>query len=74
MDGLHGHDCQLGGVGAFEEVGFVEEDLEYLSRAVRGGLRGDPDTELVRGIRQAIENCRNEVRRLIAEASEEKTP
>ena len=56
------------------EVGFVEEDLEYLSRAVRGGLRGDPDTELVRGIRQAIENCRNEVRRLIAEASEEKTP
>lgn len=47
------------------EVGFVEEELEYLTRTVRGGLRGDPDTEQVRRIRQAIENCRNEIRRLI---------
>ena len=52
------------------EVGFVEEELEYLARAVRGGLRGDPDADLVRRVRQTIENCRNEVRRLIA-ASEE---
>lgn len=52
------------------EIGFLEEELEYLARAVRGGLRGDPDAELVRRVRQAVENCRNEVRRLIA-ASEE---
>jgi DNA-binding PadR family transcriptional regulator len=52
------------------EMGFLEEELEYLTRAVRGGLRGDPPTDLVRQVRQAVENCRNEVRRLIA-ASEE---
>jgi len=52
------------------EVGFVEEELEYLQRTVRGGLRGDPDPALVRSVRQAIENCRNDVRRLIAAASE----
>jgi DNA-binding PadR family transcriptional regulator len=53
------------------EVGFLEEELEYLARAVRGGLRGNPNAELVRSVRQTIENCRNEVRRLIAAASEE---
>jgi DNA-binding PadR family transcriptional regulator len=52
------------------ELGFVEEELEYLGRAVRNGLRGNPDVDLVRRVRQAIEGCRNEVRRLIA-ASEE---
>jgi DNA-binding PadR family transcriptional regulator len=52
------------------EIGFVEEELEYLARAVRGGLRRNPDTELVQRVRQALENCRNEVRRIIA-ASEE---
>ncbi len=52
------------------ELGFLEEELEYLERAVWGGLRGDPDTELVRRVRQAVENCRSEVRRLLA-ASEE---
>ena len=52
------------------EVGFLEEELEYLMRAVRNGLRGDPTAERVLSIRQAIENCRNEVRRLIA-ASED---
>ena len=53
------------------EIGFVEEELEYLARAVRGGLRGDPAADLVRRVRQAIEACRNEVRRLVAAASEE---
>jgi DNA-binding PadR family transcriptional regulator len=48
------------------ELSFLEEELEYLERAVRGGLRGSPDVELVRRVRQALENCRNEVRRLIA--------
>lgn len=52
------------------EIGFLEEELEYLTRTVRGGLRGDPDTELVRRVRAAIENCRNEVRRLIAGSEE----
>lgn len=52
------------------EFGFVEEELEYLTRTVRGGLRGNPDAARVRGVRQAIENCRNEVRRLIASEAE----
>jgi DNA-binding PadR family transcriptional regulator len=52
------------------EIGFVEEELEYLARAVRSGLRGDADTNLVRRVRQALENCRNEVRRLIAGSEE----
>jgi DNA-binding PadR family transcriptional regulator len=51
------------------EVAFVEEELEYLTRAVHGGLRGDPDAALVRSVRQAVENCRNEVRRLITAAT-----
>lgn len=51
------------------EVSFVEEELGYLERTVRGGLRGDPSAELVRGVRQAIENCRNDVRRLITTAT-----
>lgn len=52
------------------EVSFLEEELEYLMRTVQGGLRGNPEAELVRGIRQAIENCRNDVRQIIAAASE----
>ena len=54
------------------EIGFIEEELEYLARAVRGGLRGDPDADLVRRVRQAVENCRSEVRRLIASSEEAK--
>lgn len=52
------------------EVGFVEEELQYLTRTVRGGLRGDPDTQRIRRIRQAIENCRNEIRAVIASVEE----
>ena len=52
------------------EIGFLEEELEALARTVWGELRGDPKSELVRHVRQIIENCRNEVRRHIA-ASEE---
>jgi DNA-binding PadR family transcriptional regulator len=52
------------------ELSFVEEELEYLERAVRGALRGSPDVERVRRVRQALENCRNEVRRLIATEEE----
>ena len=49
------------------EIGFVEEELEYLIRAVRGGLRGDPGVDLVRRVRELVENCRRDVRRLVAE-------
>lgn len=52
------------------EIGFLEEELEYLIRAVRGGLRGNPDAEQIRMIRQTVENCRNDVRRIIATAQE----
>ena len=46
----------------------MEEELGYLMRTVRGGLRGDPDTDLVRRVREAIEGCRSEVRRVLADA------
>lgn len=52
------------------EIGFVEEELEYLTRAVWGGLRGTEDTEIIRRVRQTLENCRNDVRRIIADAEE----
>ena len=54
------------------EIGFLEEELGYLTRAVRGGLRGDPDADLVRRVREAVEKCRGEVRRLIASSEEAK--
>jgi Predicted transcriptional regulators len=54
------------------EIGFLDEELEYLVRTVRSGLRGDPDAELVRRVRQAVEGCRNEIRRLVAAAAAEK--
>lgn len=51
------------------EAGFLQEELEYLQRAVWGGLRGTDanNTELIRRVRRAIEDCRNEVRRVITE-------
>lgn len=53
------------------EVGFLEEEMGSLERTVRGGLRGDPSAGMVRRIRQAVEGCRNEVRRIIAGSEEE---
>ena len=58
------------GAAARTEIGFLEEELEALARTVRGEMHGDPKPELVRQVRQIIENCRNEVRRYVA-ASEE---
>jgi DNA-binding PadR family transcriptional regulator len=52
------------------EINFLEEEMEYLGRAVRGGLRGEPNTELIRQVRQVIENCRNEVRQIVATSKE----
>ncbi|MGC4043715.1 MAG: PadR family transcriptional regulator [Armatimonas sp.] len=48
------------------EIEFLEEELEYLARTVQSALRGNPDTALVRRIRETIESCRGEIRGLIA--------
>ena len=52
------------------EISFLQDELEYLSRTVWGGLQ-DAQTrnehETIRRIRQAVEHCRNEIRRIIAE-------
>ena len=48
------------------EVGFLTEELESLERTIRASLSGDSNEALVRGVRRAVENCRNEVRGLIA--------
>ncbi len=53
------------------EIQFVEEELEYLMRAVRGGLRGNPSAELVRSVRALVEKCRNDVRSFVADAPQE---
>jgi len=53
------------------EIAFLEEDMELLGRTIWSGVRGilkPDDEETIRGIRAAIELCRNEVRRLITEA------
>lgn len=51
------------------ELGFLQEELEALTRTVWSGLRdlqdrNDPET--IRRVRQAVEGCRNEVRRILA--------
>ncbi len=51
------------------ELGFLQEELEALTRTVWGGLRDLPDradSETIRRVRQAVEGCRNEVRRILA--------
>lgn len=48
------------------EWGFLREELDLLSRTAGGALdRSDP--EILRRVRQAVEGCRNEIRRLLAE-------
>ena len=56
------------------ETSFVQEELQFLNRTIWGGLHraeGDANVEVLRRIRQAIEGCRNEVRRILAEAGTE---
>jgi DNA-binding PadR family transcriptional regulator len=51
------------------EVGFLREELENLAQTVEIGIRTAlerSDTDALRGIRQTIETCRNEIRRQIA--------
>jgi DNA-binding PadR family transcriptional regulator len=52
------------------EVGFLWDELDYLMRTVRSVVRdisGRDDRETIRRIRLAVEQCRNEVRRIITE-------
>lgn len=56
------------------EIGFLKEEMEQLHRTVWGGLRGglgQGDAGALRRIRQVVEGCRNEVRRILTEAAGE---
>lgn len=54
------------------EVGFLQEALDDLNRTIWRGLRDameQGDQAAIRGVRESIEQCRNDVRRIIADAS-----
>lgn len=54
------------------EVGFLQEEMENLTKTVWRGARGAmerDDHETVRRLRQAIEQCRNEARNILAAVS-----
>ena len=58
------------------EAGFLQEELESLSRTIWGGLRdviGQGDRETLRRARQAVERCRDEIREIIALSTGEGT-
>jgi DNA-binding PadR family transcriptional regulator len=51
------------------ELNFLRDEVEELIRTLRGGLRGAverDDQEPIRRVRRAVEQCKNEVRRIIA--------
>ena len=51
------------------EMGFVQDELNELTRTVWGGTRAAVvrgDDEAIRNVRSAIERCKNEVREIIA--------
>ncbi len=51
------------------EVGFLQDELEHLSKTVWSGLRpalDQDDKDTIRRVRQAIERCQNEVRGIIS--------
>jgi len=52
------------------EIRFLRDELHDLGWTVWSGLRGSlgqGDHELIRGVRQAIERCQNEIRSMIAD-------
>ncbi|WP_169218293.1 PadR family transcriptional regulator [Brasilonema sp. UFV-L1] len=52
------------------EIGFLQDELDHLTRTVWGGLRNalnSDDRETIRRVRQVIEQCQNEVRRILTE-------
>ena len=61
-------------VASRPEIGFLQEELENLTRTVWKGLRGMADQDdpaKVRLVRQAVERCRGEVREIITASQEE---
>ncbi len=55
------------------EIGFLQEELEALTRTVWGGLRGLQErdgSEAIRRMRQALVHCRQEIRAVIAATPE----
>jgi DNA-binding PadR family transcriptional regulator len=63
----------VGTTGQRVEMGFLEEEVEFLTRTLWNGLReaGADNTEILRRLRQSIERCRNEVRDILSTRSEE---
>jgi DNA-binding PadR family transcriptional regulator len=56
-------------VASRHEVGFLQDELDDLSRTIWNGLHeaiASGDRELVRRVRRAVEQCQEEVRSLIA--------
>jgi DNA-binding PadR family transcriptional regulator len=54
------------------EVGFLQDELDDLTRTVWGGLREAierDDQQMIRRARQAVERCQNEIREIISEHS-----
>ncbi|MBW4658077.1 MAG: PadR family transcriptional regulator [Drouetiella hepatica Uher 2000/2452] len=55
------------------EIRFLQDELDLLTQTVWGGLRSaqqdeaQRDDALIRRVRQAVENCRNEIRRILTE-------
>ncbi|HEY9642164.1 MAG TPA: PadR family transcriptional regulator [Coleofasciculaceae cyanobacterium] len=52
------------------ELGFLQEELDYLSQTIWNGLRpavAQNDPGMIRRVRLAVEQCRNEIRRIITE-------
>lgn len=58
------------------EVGFLQDELRDLSRTVWSSLRGavaNGELQTIRSVREAVERCQNEIRRLIAEPASRQT-
>jgi DNA-binding PadR family transcriptional regulator len=56
------------------EVGFLQEELHFLEQTVWRVVRdasGPNDVETMRRVRLAVEQCRNEVRRIVTEPNEQ---
>ncbi|MGH2413539.1 MAG: PadR family transcriptional regulator [Microcystaceae cyanobacterium] len=52
------------------EIRFLQDELDHLGRTVWGGLRdalNRDDRETIRRVRQVVEQCQNEVRRVLTE-------
>ena len=58
------------------EVGFLQDQLDDLARTAWGGLREaieHADQQVIRRVRQAVERCQNEIRKIITQPNARKT-